>query len=103
MFDEHGLITSFETANQYNKMLFNLFTFILQMKPFSIIEELNIVKISFFIKKYKKNIIDLIIGNDQYKIKALKPEYKFDFVKIMVGIGKGIWQRKQDLLININK
>jgi len=92
LFDEHGLISSFETANQY-KMLFNLCLVHYHFTDESDFYHRRIeyrTKYSFIIKIEKKKIIDLIISNDQNKIKAFKTEYKFDFVKIMVGNGKGI-------------
>ena len=47
-------------------------------------------KYSFVLQIKNKKLIDVIIWNDQNKIKAFKTEYKFDFVHIIVGNGKGI-------------
>ena len=69
-------------------------------------------KYSFVLKIKNKKLIDVIIGNDQNKIKAFKVEYKFDFVHIMVGNGKGIsydlivynWiLKKEEIILFLNK
>ena len=118
LFDEAGLITSYETAKQYNKPLFNLSLlhyYFLDESEFNHRRIEYRKKCSFVLKIANKKLIDVIIGNNQNKIKAFKVEYKFDFIRIMFGTGRGIlydlivydWILKQEeinkILLFLNK